>query len=203
MNRLPKISVSFRILVICEGSEEYEYMEKLKSLALWNDKYSFSFYNADGNGNIPAIYQEKFSNDFYDCILIFCDTDKAPYKIYKTIKDKINLFRGKKVSGNVIMFGNPCTLQILLLHFDDGVRIKSANKRKNAPIIKHLLGIEGYDAREDQRNEILSMVNADNYKKMKERVKKLPHDDSILCSSNFDIFMAYFESSDHSWIKKR
>ena len=56
-NRLPQIFDKHKICIICEGNEEYEYLNRLKSLNVWNEKYEISLVNAGGNGNIPARYQ--------------------------------------------------------------------------------------------------------------------------------------------------
>lgn len=55
-NKLPKISNKHKICIICEGNEEYEYLERLKDLKVWNDQYDIFLVNAGGNGNIPARY---------------------------------------------------------------------------------------------------------------------------------------------------
>lgn len=44
-SRLPKVLDSSKICIICEGDEEYEYFEKLKSLDVWNDKYNITLVN--------------------------------------------------------------------------------------------------------------------------------------------------------------
>lgn len=50
---------------------------------------------------------------------MFCDTDKLPSTRYKKIKDEIDEFHGKKVAGEIVIFGNPCTMQIILSHFTE------------------------------------------------------------------------------------
>ena len=37
-NRLPQIFDKHKICIICEGNEEYEYLNRLKSLGVWNEK---------------------------------------------------------------------------------------------------------------------------------------------------------------------
>lgn len=54
INRLPVFSDKQKICIICEGNEEYAYLDKLKSMNVWNDQYEISLDNAGGNGNIPA-----------------------------------------------------------------------------------------------------------------------------------------------------
>ena len=119
-NRLPKIFIGSRICIICEGDEEYEYLEKLISLDVWSKEYCFQMENAEGNGNIPARYQDKYQNGAYDLVLIFCDTDRKPYEQYVDIKRKINEFHGvENAADKIMIYGNPCTMQIIIEHWGD------------------------------------------------------------------------------------
>ena len=200
-NKLPKIFSGSKICIICEGDEEYEYLDKLISLDVWSNKYQFTLENANGNGNIPARYQDKYQNGFYDVVLVFCDTDKKPYEQYVDIKQKINEFHGVKNAADcVIIFGNPCTMQIIIEHWDEIVLDTNAKKR-NAPIILKFTGIENYKGRADQRQELFSKITKENYWDMLERIKKLPNDDTLVGSSNFGRFMQCFSSDNEDWIQ--
>lgn len=200
-NKLPKIFSGSKICIICEGDEEYEYLNKLISLDVWSNKYQFTLENAEGNGNIPARYQDKYQNGSYDIVLVFCDTDKKPYEQYVDIKQKINEFHGvKKAADHVIIFGNPCTMQIIIEHWDELVLDTNAKKR-NAPIILKFTGIENYKGRADQRQVLFSKITKENYWHMLERIKKLPDDDTLVGSSNFGRFMQWFSSDNEDWIQ--
>lgn len=202
INRIPQFFSGSRICIICEGDEEYEYLEKLISLQVWSKTYEFVLDNAEGNGNIPARYQDKYQNGSYDLVLVFCDTDKKPYEQYGDIKRKINEVHGTECAADqVVIFGNPCTMQIIIEHWDE-VMLESHKKKKNAPIIYGLTGIENYKGRADQRKAIFSKITKDNYREMQKRIKKLLTDDSIKGSSNFGKFMEYFSSDNDSWIQK-
>ena len=61
-NKLPKFFDKHKICIICEGNEEYEYLNRLKNLKVWNEQYDISLVNAGGNGNIPARYQDRYQN---------------------------------------------------------------------------------------------------------------------------------------------
>lgn len=39
VNRLPFIPDKYKICIICEGNEEYEYLKRLKDLKVWNEQY--------------------------------------------------------------------------------------------------------------------------------------------------------------------
>lgn len=149
-------------------------MEKLKSLEVWNKIYSFTLENADGNGNVPARYQDKYQNGSFDIVLVFCDTDKKPYEQYRDIKRKINEFHGlEDAAKEVLIFGNPCTMQIIIAHWSE-IILKSQAKKVNAPIIEEYTGVENYKGRADQREKIYEQITEENYYRMCERIKMLP-----------------------------
>ena len=90
MSKLPKPKKRHRICVICEGYEELEYFKRLMELNVWSDSYEFYPINAKSASNIPSIFQDVYKSDRYEIVLVFCDTDKSPYKEYSIIKKKIN-----------------------------------------------------------------------------------------------------------------
>ena len=75
-NKLPKILDNHKICIICEGNEEYEYLNRVKSLEVWDKQYDITLVNAGGNGNIPARYQDRYQNGADELVLVFCDTEK-------------------------------------------------------------------------------------------------------------------------------
>ena len=201
-NRLPNIPNKHKICVICEGNEEYEYINRLKELKVWNEQYEISLVNAEGNGNIPARYQDRYQNGVYEAVLIFCDTDKKPYEQYDDIKRKINEFHGiDNVANEKIIFGNPCTMQIILKHWNDEV-IKSQAKQVNAPLIEKYTRVKGYKGKGNQIKEVMEQITSENYRVMCERLNLLEQNDSIIGSSNFSKIIEWFESENCEWIVK-
>lgn len=201
LNRLPKILDKSKICIICEGDEEYDYLDKLISLHVWNEKYEFYLKNAGGNGNIPARYQDAYQNASYDVVLIFCDTEKKPYEQYTDIKRKINEFHGINIAGEIIIFANPCTLQIIIEHWMD-VKLSTPAKKINADLIYECTKISHYKGRRDQRKQMLECVDKENYKMMCERIAEFSTDDTIVGSSNFEKFLNCFSSDDDNWISQ-
>ena len=201
-NRLPNIPNKHKICVICEGNEEYEYINRLKELKVWNEQYEISLINAEGNGNIPARYQDRYQNGVYEVVLIFCDTDKKPYEQYDDIKRKINEFHGiDNVANEIIIFGNPCTMQIILKHWTDEV-LKSQAKQVNAPLIEKYTRVKGYKGKGNQIKEVMEQITSENYRVMCERLNLLEQNDSIIGSSNFSKIIEWFESENCEWIGK-
>lgn len=202
INKLPKFIDKHKICIICEGNEEYEYLNRLKELEVWNEQYDIFLVNAGGNGNIPARYQDRYHNGSDEVVLIFCDTEKKPYEQYEDIKRKINEFHGvENAADEVIMFGNPCTMQIISKHWSNEI-IKAPAKSVNAPLIEKYTGVENYKGRADQIQEVMKYVTAENYVDMCRRVNRLDSDDSITGSSNFGKFIKLFECDDSKWIEK-
>lgn len=201
-NRLPAFLDKDKICIICEGNEEYDYLNRLKNLGVWNDQYEVLLDNADGNGNIPARYQDRYQNGAYEMVLVFCDTEKKPYEQYEDIKRKINEFHGVDAAAEeVVMYGNPCTMQIILEHWTD-VRLKSPAKKVNAPLIKEFTGVNNYKGRADQREEVMKHITVENYLDMFSRISVMENNDTIVGSSNFDRFLKYLSTADNGWIKE-
>ncbi len=200
MTKLPVLDRKHKVCVICEGYEDVAYFNRLMDLGVWNSAYEFSPMNAKSASNIPAMFQDVFQNNRYEIILVFCDTDKAPYREYAQIKRKINIFLDRqKAAGKLIIFANPCTMQIILSHFGD-VSLKNQGKKTNAAEIERWTGVKDYDAHEDQIKEICGKIFRRSYEGMKRRVAAINLPDTTPCSTNFSVFLERFESSDTRWI---
>lgn len=156
-NKLPKLSDKHKICIICEGNEEYAYLNRLNELNVWNEQY-------------------------------------------EDIKRKINEFHGvDNAADEVIIFGNPCTMQIIAKHWTDE-NLKSPAKSVNAPLIKKYTGVENYKGRADQIRVVMDHITVENYADMRQRVKILEADDSVTGSSNFGKLIKWFENGDSRWI---
>lgn len=201
-SRLPKFLNKRKICIICEGDEEYEYLDRLRTLDVWSHQYEIILDNADGNGNIPARYQDRYQNGTHDVVLVFCDTDRKPYEQYVDIKRKINEFHGViSAAEQVVIFGNPCTMQIILEHWEE-IELKSPAKKVNASIIQELTGVENYRGKAEQRERLFAGITKENYLEMKERIGRLPDDDTIRGSSNFGKFLKMFSDENVDWIQE-
>ena len=202
MTRLPRLSSKHKVCIICEGYEEHQYLNKLINLSVWSNNYEFILINAKSASNIFPKYQDAYNNARYEIILVFCDTDKPPFKEYNLIKNKINGFHGKRNASNkTVIFANPCTMQIILLHFDD-VLLTTQAKKTNSPIIYKLTGVENYDAKEEQIKQICGKIFQRTYVAMKKRLKNIKDSDTECSSTNFGKFLEYFEDTDPKWIKE-
>ncbi len=194
-----RIAKGKKICIICEGYEEYEYIDTLINKGVFSSNYDFKPINVKSINNIVPRYQEKFQSDSYSLVLIFCDTDKGPSDKYKEIKQKVNEFHEADIADDIIIFGNPCTMQIILSHFAE-IKLKSQSKSVNAKYIEELIGIQNYKATEEQRKELFSKIKRDNYNTMKENVSKLSTNDEDISSTNILKFIDRFENNNDNWI---
>lgn len=200
MHRLPKLERKHKICVICEGYEDFAYFNRLLKLDVWNPAYEFYPINVKSASNISARFQDVFQNDKHELILIFCDTDKSPYREYIQVKQKINAFFNKAdAAGRLIIFANPCTMQIILSHFGE-VSLKNQGKKTNSKIIEELTGVKDYDAHETQIREICRQIYKRTYEDMRSRVEVIHSSDETSCSTNFFMFLKRFEDSNTEWI---
>ena len=134
---LPPLKDNKKIYIICEGSEEYDYLNRLKILNVWSDVYDITLRDAKGNGNLYPIYQNVYQKGNYDLVVIVCDTEKKPHEQFNDICCKVNsLHAFELASQHVVMFTNPCTMQVILLHWDSSVRLQTPSKRRSATYIE-------------------------------------------------------------------
>lgn len=198
--RLPPKHNGHKICIICEGDEEYDYLTRLKELQVWNKQYLVKIKNAGSIDNISAMYQNEYSNDNYEIVLIFCDTEITPYDQYERLKQSLtSLFGTLKAAKSIIFFANPCTMQIVLLHFG-AIALKSNQKNKNSAIIKKLTSVEEYRAEKRQRDTIMKKITVDNYAVLKKNIAAISKDDKRIPSTNFLKLLNYLESADTAWI---
>lgn len=190
-----------KILIICEGYEETEYLESIKKLNVW-DNYDIDLINAESNGSLFSLYQYHYQNDNYDLVLIMADTDRPTYDSFLLVLKKINDFHDvENFADNIVIFGNPCTMQIILNHFsNECIYVLKSNKKKNGPLIYSLTGVADYDAHADQRKAIFDQININNYNIMKTNISKCSHKYYEISSTNFLKFVDNLELNDYTWI---
>jgi hypothetical protein len=201
MSKPPLFSARHSLCVICEGYEEEIYVRQLLSKDVWSSIYAFTIINAKGEGNIPARYQFEINKDAYELVLVFCDTDRSPYQQYQEVKDKINVMHeADNAVGKIVIYANPCSMQIILLHFAV-VSLKTQGKKTNAKRIEELTGVKGYKANQEEHiKAICAKINRQSYFEMKQRVADINRPDDVPGSTNFSKFLQCFESENPQWI---
>lgn len=198
---LPPLKDNKKIYIICEGSEEYDYLNRLKILNVWSDVYDITLRDAKGNGNLYPIYQNVYQKGNYDLVVIVCDTEKKPHEQFNDICCKVNsLHACELASQHVVMFTNPCTMQVILLHWDTSVRLQTPSKRRSATYIEKYTGIQDYSAKESQRTQLVSNITKDNYRTMMTGANQLGMDAALINSTNLHVFFSQLEQPDTNWI---
>ena len=203
MAKPPLFSSKHNLCIICEGYEEEIYVKHLLDKNVWNRIYDFTIINAKGEGNIPARYQFEINKDAYELVMVFCDTDRQPYTQYLGVKEKINaMHEANDAASQVVIYANPCSMQIILLHFAV-VALKTQGKKTNAKLIEELTGVKGYKANQAEHiMAICSKINRQSYFVMKERVADINMPDTIPGSTNFIKFLQRFESETTEWLSE-
>lgn len=201
MKKIPSIKTGCKILIICEGFEEYDYITKLKECDVWSSAYNIKPKNAKSIDNVIAIYQNEYQNANYDLIVIFCDTEMIPYEQFCKLREGINKFHDNKVADKLVIFANPCSMQIILSHFDK-VKLTSNSKPKNWALIKKLTGVENYIAEEKQRKAIMKHINSKNYFDMKDNLKGIAVDYCKIPSTNAVKWFELFENENTEWVQE-
>lgn len=198
---VPPLKDNKKIYIICEGSEEYDYLNRLKILNVWSDVYDITLRDAKGNGNLYPIYQNVYQKGNYDLVVIVCDTEKKPHEQFNDICYKVNsLHACELASQHVVMFTNPCTMQVILLHWDTSVRLQTPSKRRSATYIEKYTGIQDYSAKESQRTQLVSNITKDNYRTMMTGANQLGMDAALINSTNLHVFFSQLEQPDTNWI---
>ena len=79
-------------------------------------------------------------------------------------KCKINEFHGvETVAKEVIMFGNPCTMQIIAKYWTDAL-IKTPAKPVYALLIEEFTSVPNYKGRTDQMEAVMKHITSENKK---------------------------------------
>lgn len=174
MSKLPPIRNRERILIICEGYEEYDYISRLCSCGVWGNDKAIKLKNAKSISGIAGVFGYEYRSKNFDCIYVYCDTEDPPYEQFEAmVKDIEKIVDDSEITDATVYFANPCTMQIILSHFDV-VSLKTPSKSANANLIERLTGVKKYVATENQRNSIMKKITASNYATMKRNIAYLP-----------------------------
>ena len=200
-NRPVNLRARHRLCIVCEGHEEELYLRHLLGRQVWSDIYDFTIVNAKGEGNVPARFQYAVNRDIYEVVLAFCDTDRSSYRQYLEVKEKIDsLYECGNACAEVMIYANPCSMQIILSHFAE-VSLRTQGKKTNARLIETLTGIKDYKGSMEQIQAICSKMTRQSYDQMKQRIAGLDHPDNEPGSTNFIRFALRFEASSPEWIQ--
>lgn len=189
-----------KVCLILEGYEEEYYFKKILEFPCFKGTYEIKPINAKTASNIPAIYQQEYSKNKYEIVLVVCDKDRKPEQ-YEKVMSGIDSILGPDKAKEVVTYTSPCTLQVILSHFDE-VSLTTQAKKTARPIVKALTGVDGYDAHKDQLEAICKQIHLSTYPKMKERIGKLSTNPDMIPSTNMLTLLDRLESQDAGWISE-
>ena len=179
------------ILILCEGYEEWHYINKLLSFGRYNKELYFfpDPINVKSNSRLVPRFQIEYAKDRYDLILIFCDVDKNVDSFYEIVNNlATNLEITTEQAFKLFIFANPVTMQVVLSHFGR-VELTHVAKNKNREEIEKITGIKGYNASESQIKEMMLKITFSSYDILKENLSYISRDIHDVPSTNFLKFL--------------
>ncbi len=205
--RLPESLVKkhFRVLIICEGQEDYEYISRLIDLGVFSSELVIEAMDARGSSKLFSCFKSVLLvSPFYDLVVIYCDTEMSPYEEYTRQTSKVNsLYNGVDIAKDIFYFVNPVTMQLMLLHKGEAL-LSSSHKADYAGTVYSLFRVSAYRARLSQVKEITSQIDKDNYLLMKERAIKIASNDFHKPNSTNVLYLFNkLEKNDTKWIKDK
>ncbi|MCD8285972.1 MAG: hypothetical protein LUD50_01940 [Clostridia bacterium] len=211
MNSNIAIENPTRVIIICEGAEECEYIKKLNELDVWSRSYRVRPINAKGINRIPEEYGQAFdADDSGGVIVVFCDTEVPPYKQFEFVCNGINeLYGNDKAADSVVFFSNPSTMQIVASHFtawnDGSSHLRTNKKADNAKLVFKLQKKNApkneYKAKGFQISSLYIGITKENFETMRRVIRNLSHDYNIIPSTNVNVLFDNLCQDDKSWIR--
>lgn len=201
MSSLPSYLLNQRqhvsICLILEGYEEWYYFDRLKKIAVFSQQYMITLINAKSATSIPIKFQEAYSSNRYDLVLAVCDYDRVP-NAYSLVVEGLDTFLGPHKSKHVLTFTRPCTLQVILLHFES-VTLATQSKSAARDIVARLTGVDNYDAHQDQLAIIVSQIFHRSWQPMIARLETLSADYNVTPSTNMLKLFRDLSSDNSKW----
>ncbi len=203
---IPSLTKESKIIIICEGQEDFAYLSKIKSLGVFNTDIDLSFKDAEGNSKIYDNYMNLIRTSDADLVLIFCDTGaesntQSHHEFTRLLTKISHLYPTHGVVSDIVYFANPVTMQIFINHFKK-IDINSESKKDYEDIVKECTGVIGYDASKYKLKQFMSLINRDNYYIMKENLKDKSYDYHFAHSTNILKLFNNLELDETSWINK-
>lgn len=188
----------YRTMLIVEGEEEEDYWCRLQNLGLILSRRELLIVNAHSISKIPAVFDNKYRLSARYPIFVFCDTDEGYERVKKTVDDII----GEGAHKRLVYFASPCSMTVWLAHFSMGKlkTIASVNKKKNGELLRSLgVSFTGiYDAKKEQREQIMKQITVANFENMKRLVSTLPATDKSSPATNILELLAILSPNEHS-----
>ncbi len=206
--KIPRIDNRIKITIICEGLEEEQYLSKLRSFNRWNEKdLNIKIVNP---GGISATYtyldHDRTSGNKADYYFIFCDTGdsgkQSRIDFKEKVIDKINDdYFGKNPSKEIVIFANPCTMQIILSHFKRA-HVTTEDIDTIKEYVAKTAGIRAYKKDDLHIKQLMNQINSKNYSAMKRRIHFKSRNYKRKNSTNAYKMFSRLEKKDTKWVSK-
>jgi hypothetical protein len=191
-----------RVRIVVEGAEEESYLLALKSLNVFSKKLSVSVKSADSISRVLPVFQNEFSSGKYDLVLVYCDTEGQSID-YKNLKQGLALFFGVKDVSDLLYFGSPETMIVLINHFSLAPQMSIPSDKAAQGRLLRKLGVnfpdKTYQASQAQLEAIHRKITLSNYQTMKMNIAHLPSSDSSLFATNALALWEGLESPSSAW----
>ncbi len=194
-----------KIEIICEGLEEVLYLKRLLSFHYWNELLDIVLTNANGISSVYSAYSKsRATHKDTSYFFILCDSgesdSQARNEFNKIIGNVNNDLKGRNPATDLVIFANPCTMQIFLSHFEvvmvpgEDLKVKA-----NKDYICAIAGVSGYSKTHDGISSFMKRISRESYKTLKENLLKYPTDYHTPNSTNALSMLTRLESQDLSW----
>jgi|LSQX01.2.fsa_nt_gb hypothetical protein len=196
-----------KIRIICEGSEETNFLDILKEKGYLTIPHLDITYDvAPGYGSVGPMFHTAFSSGEYDAIFAFVDVDNFKTPCYKKVESDLKSILGFDPK-NVIIFTNPCTLQLEVIGIKPHIRLSTSSKAVNDQYVKQCWPewskTKTYDAKKWQRDKIFFSLTEDkNFERMMQNIPLLSTNIVDLPSTSIQKFFNLIHSGDLSLIDK-
>ncbi len=186
---------SYRLALIVEGNEEVNFMKIVEAYSSIVPGIEIEVINAEGVGNIPALFDAYYRDLSYDRVYCLLDVDNWKTECYEIATGKLHAILGKEPDEEAL-FNNPNSLQLLLSPFVDEVMERSDKEGYSRLIHEAFPKMKGvYRASKAQLNAIFKAYSRPAYLKMLRKTASYslnPHD---LPASSFAPFLRKLEAS--------
>lgn len=129
------IDAPYLIVLVVEGDEEETFFRMVKEKGV-SDCISLNIINANGYGNVGALYQEFVSHEEIDLVMAVYDVDNASNNKdspFNRIRRDLFLVLGDECSVDAIsLCTNPNILQLFLLGCDELQKVSLTTSSKDA-----------------------------------------------------------------------
>lgn len=185
---------------ICEGQEEVCFIDSLLKVGAFNPAYEIFREDAGGFGNVPIYFDRAFQSDDYDAVFAVVDVDRFSNGTFAHVVESLQETLGFP-PYQIILFTNPCTIQLFLAARSDDVLPNQA-KKLFTPYYLSLWqgGKKPYRAHAYQLNKLKNDFSMTDYQAMMRRIKSYSNKPRDLPSTSAYYLLDKFSQPQTKWL---